>query len=145
MAAIALAVEQNLQLAVLRPFHVFGEGEGPDRLWPSLHKAALSGEDFPMTAGGQIRDFIPVEQVAQAFLRALDLPSEAFHFSPSTFASTTPVVANIGTGRPQTILEFAEHWWKEWGATGKLLPGAIPCRPNEVMRYVPEVSPPFLP
>ena len=28
---------------------------------------------------------------------------------------------------------LAEHWWKEWGATGKLLPGALPYRDNEVI------------
>jgi hypothetical protein len=28
---------------------------------------------------------------------------------------------------------LAEHWWKEWGATGKLLPGALPYRANEVI------------
>jgi hypothetical protein len=66
-------------------------------------------------------------------------PVSAFQFSTSAF----PVVANIGTGQPQTIRQFAEHWWKEWGATGKLLPGALPYRDNEVMRYVPEVSPLF--
>jgi nucleoside-diphosphate-sugar epimerase len=112
-----------------------------------------------MSPGEQISDFVPVEQVARAFLRALELPSEAFHFSPSpppvsTFPSspissfnfplsTFPLVANIGTGHPQTIRAFAEHWWKEWGATGKLLPGALPYRDNEAMRYVPEVDEKF--
>ncbi len=86
-----------------------------------------------MSPGEQIRDFIPVESVAQAFLRVLDIPLDTRH--------STPLVANIGTGKPQTLRAFAEHWWKHWGATGKLLPGALPYRPNEVMRYVPKVSP----
>lgn len=145
IAASALCREKRIDLAILRLFTVFGEGQHPVNLWPSLKRAALAGEDFPMTLGEQIRDFIAVEQVAQAFLRALDLPSEAFRFSFSTFSATTPVVANIGTGHPQTIRQFAEHWWKEWGATGKILPGTLPYRDNEVMRYVPEVSPLFLP
>jgi len=69
--------------------------------------------------------------VAQAFLKALELPPSALR---------SPLVANVGTGHPQTLLGFAEHWWKNWDAKGRLLPGALPYRDNEVMRYVPEVS-----
>ncbi len=130
IAASALCREKRVELAILRLFTVFGEGQHPSNLWPSLKKAAIAGEDFPMTPGEQIRDFIPVEDVAEAFLKSLDLPSGSFR---------SPSVANIGTGKPQTILAFAEHCWKEWGASGELLPGALPYRPNEVMRYVPEV------
>jgi hypothetical protein len=39
-----------------------------------------------------------------------------------------------------TILEFAQRWWDKWDAIGRLMPGAIPYRPNEVMRYVPELT-----
>jgi len=157
MAAYALGVENKLKMAILRPFHVFGEGEGPDRFWPSLRKAALAGEDFPMSPGEQIRDFIPVEQVAQAFLKTLDLMGrdplkrvevemlERNSPQPLNQPTAQPLIANVGTGRPQTLRAFAEHWWKKWGATGKLFPGALPYRDNEVMRYVPEVSQVFVP
>ena len=131
MAALALAVEKNLELALLRPFHVFGEGEAPARFWPSLRKSALCGEDFPMTTGEQVRDFVPVETVAAAFVSAL---------TRTDLQPGNPRIENIGTGRPQTLRAFAEHWWQIWGATGKLLPGALPYRSNEVMRYVPQVS-----
>lgn len=85
-----------------------------------------------MSPGEQIRDFIPVEEVAQAFLKAL----ATSHSIPGK-----PLLANIGTGKPRTLLEFSQYWWNHWNAKGKLLPGALPYRPNEVMRYVPEVSP----
>jgi hypothetical protein len=48
-----------------------------------------------------------------------------------------PVIRNVGTGKPQTIRQFAERWWEVWGAKGKLLPGALPYRQYEVMRCVP--------
>ncbi len=72
MGAIAFCSEKNVNLSILRLFHVFGEGEAPDRLWPALRRAALAGEDFPMTFGEQIRDFIPVEDVAAQFLDDLE-------------------------------------------------------------------------
>ena len=35
MAALGLAVDRKLSLSVLRPFHVFGEGEEETRFWPA--------------------------------------------------------------------------------------------------------------
>lgn len=131
LAAFALAVERGLELALLRPFHVYGEGGSPSRFWPALRKAALAGENFPMTLGEQVRDFIPVERVATAFIAALTRPD----LQPGK-----PRIENLGTGQPQTLRAFAEHWWQVWGAKGRLLPGVLPYRANEVMRYVPEVE-----
>ena len=51
-----------------------------------------------------------------------------------------PRVRNIGTGRPQTVRAFAEHWWREFGASGKLLVGALAYRDGEVMRFVPQID-----
>jgi nucleoside-diphosphate-sugar epimerase len=129
VAALAFAVERGLRFSLLRPFQVFGEGELATRFWPALRAAALAGKDFPMTAGEQVRDFVPVEQVAARFLAELADPPPAGE----------PRVANVGTGRPQTLRAFAEEWWGRFGATGRLLPGAVPYRANEVMRYVPEI------
>lgn len=127
IAACALAREWELELVVLRPFHVFGEGEAPHRFFPSLKAAALAGADFPMSAGEQVRDFIPVGQVARTFVDFVSHP----------LPTGMPEVHNLGTGKPQSLLEFARSWWEHWQARGRLLPGALPYRPNEVMRYVP--------
>lgn len=131
MAALGVGVQPSLRLAVLRPFHVFGEGEHPSRFWPSLKRAALAGEDFPMTRGEQVRDFVPVEQVAQRFLEVLDR---------GVADAGCPFVENVGTGHPQPLLQFAEIWWQRWEAKGKLLVGKVPYRLGEVMRYVPLVG-----
>lgn len=153
IAASALCREKNVPLTILRLFSVYGEGQHPDNIWPSLHKAAMAGEDFPMSGGEQIRDFVPVKDVAEAFLEKVLAPelqviSSAFEeASHDPLCATPPLIriTNVGTGCPQTVRAFAEHWWDKWEAKGKLLPGALPYRPNEVMRYVPEVSPLFTP
>ena len=49
------------------------------------------------------------------------------------------LVKNIGSGKPQTVYDFAQYWWKYWNATGELKFGAIPYRDNEIMRIVPEI------
>jgi nucleoside-diphosphate-sugar epimerase len=131
MAAIAMCHEKLTECIVLRPFHVFGEGEHKSRLWPSLRAAALSGADYPMTFGQQLRDFVPVAQVAATFLDVC---------TNRAVEPGRPEVHNVGTGRPTTVLAFAEHWWKEWKATGQLLPGLLPYRQGEVIRYVPALT-----
>ena len=91
----------------------------------------LAGEDFPMSAGIQIRNFIHVEDVATVFVDAL---------SRNDLQPGQPVAENLGSKNTLSVREFAEAEWKRLGATGKLLPGAIPMRPGEVMRFVPELK-----
>lgn len=131
MAAIGLAHQFNLKLIVVRPFQLYGDGEAPTRFWPSLKRAALSGSDFAMTKGEQIRDFMHVEKAASALLKL----SYNLEKMPLNFA-----LHNLGTGRPMTLLEFAQQQWKSLNAKGALLPGSIPYRSNEIMRYVPKLS-----
>jgi hypothetical protein len=50
-----------------------------------------------------------------------------------------PLVLNVGTGMPVSMRAFAESWWSRWQARGNLLPGAVPYRANEPMRFVPAV------
>jgi len=130
LAAMAFARENDLELVVLRPFHIYGEGESQERLWPSLKKAALAGEDFPMTFGEQIRDFTPVEFAAEKFI---------YYATEAIIPKGEPKIHNLGTGRSMSLNSFAEKQWKKFGATGKLKLGEIPYRKNEVMRYVPLV------
>lgn len=131
MAFRALACENQLEMLVLRIFHTYGEGELESRFWPSLRRAALAGEDLPMTTGEQIRDFMPVEDVASAFVTAI---------TRDDLKPGKPIIENLGTGRPQSIADFARAEWRKFSATGKLLFGQVPQRPNEVMRYVPKVG-----
>jgi nucleoside-diphosphate-sugar epimerase len=131
IAFIGFAAETGVQLSIHRIFQVFGEGESENRLWPSLRRAALAGEDMAMTPGEQVRDFVPVEQVAATLLDAC------------TNMAVQPSIAkivNIGTSHPHTVRQFAETWWANWNAAGKLHFGAHPYRDGEVMRYVPLVE-----
>lgn len=130
IAFLALIREAKIRGHLLRPFTVYGEGQHESNFWPSLRHAALQGHDFPMSLGEQIRDFIPVEQVAQAFLRCVE---------DTSFPAGLPVVENVGTGCPQSLIGFAAAEWKRWNAVGILKPGAIPYRSGEVMRYVPRI------
>ena len=117
------ANESKIQLFYGRIFNVFGEGQFIHNFWPSLKRAATLGEDFPMTSGEQIRDFVPVENVANRITLACSDP----------FITNQHVkIENICSGHPQSLLRFAEQEWNRLGAKGKLMPGALAQRPCEV-------------
>lgn len=125
-----LAREEKLRMSIHRIFQVFGEGEAQGRLWPSLRQAACSGEDLDLTPAEQIRDFVPVEYVAKVILDA------CFR---ADIIPGAPLVENVGTGTPQSLRQFAQHWWSHWQGRGMLRFGAKSYRKGEVMRYVPMV------
>lgn len=74
-AAATVAVGQfgasgRLDTVNLRIFSVYGPGEPAYRLVPSAIRAALNGETLPLTADGPVRDFVFVDDVCDALVRA---------------------------------------------------------------------------
>ena len=130
-AVYAFAIEHGMELCYLRIFSAYGEGQHGANFWPSLKAAALQGQDFEMTAGEQVRDYVSVEAVAKVFLTAA---------MRSDLNMTKPLVRNVGTGQAVSMRQFAEYWWHHWNSTGRLRIGALPYRANEVMRFVPEIE-----
>ncbi len=126
----AFSIEQGLELFYGRIFTAYGEGQYAGNFWPSLRRAALAGDDFRMTSGRQISDFIPVAAVASHLLAACSRPD---------VAAGVPLVVNIGSGEAMSLLAFAEREWGRFGATGRLLPASLPDRPDQIERYVPDL------
>ena len=127
----AFAIAQSLELFYGRIFSAYGEGQFEGNFWPSLRRAALAGDDFPMTSGRQVSDFIPVDEVASHLLAACARPD---------VAAGVPLVTNIGSGAATSLLAFAEAEWGRLGATGRLRPGVLPDRPDQIERYVPDLA-----
>lgn len=103
-----------------RPFQVYGPGQPEQAFIPAALRAALRGDDFPMTGGEQQRDFIFVDDVVAGLLalaQAEGIAGRAF---------------DLGTGVLHTLRAVAERIWVLTGARGSLLPGALPYRPGEV-------------
>jgi hypothetical protein len=51
-----------------------------------------------------------------------------------------PLVVNIGSGQSTSLLDFAEHQWRQFGASGKLLPGSLIDRPDQIFHCVPDLT-----
>ncbi len=114
-----------------RIFSAYGEGQYEKNFWPSLKIAADSGEDFHMTSGEQIRDFILVNDVANHLKGAI---------FRSDLKKGLPFVVNIGSGKGTKLKDFAESQWKKFNAKGKLIIGSIKSRPNEIKRMVANIE-----
>ena len=57
---------QSVNLITVRPFGVFGEGEGPTRLAPSIISSCMRGEKVKTTPGEQVRDFVNVKDLVKS-------------------------------------------------------------------------------
>ena len=124
--AVDAAHEHEVALDHLRVFNAFGPGQDPRALWPALQEAAARGIDLNLSSGAQVRDFISVGAVTDAFVAAVCHPD----------LRRGVRVRNVGTGEGTTVRRFAEQWWEHWGATAALRFGAIPDRKDEPCRLV---------
>ncbi|MGA2911974.1 MAG: NAD(P)-dependent oxidoreductase [Methanoregula sp.] len=100
-----------------RIFFLYGPFENQSRLVPSIINALLQGRSSPCTTGDQIRDYLYVEDVAEAFVRLLDSPV------------TGPV--NIGSGKPVVIREIIGLIGKKIGREELIRYGQLPTPSSE--------------
>lgn len=99
-----LQTEIPFSLIWARLFYMYGFGQSEFSLMSQLNKAVLSGEKvFKMSGGEQLRDFLPVEEVAERLL-----------FLAKTKKNIG--VVNICSGIPISIRRFVELQIKknEW-------------------------------
>ena len=129
IAAISLAIEFKLDLTVLRPFHVYGEGEDENRFWPTLKRCSKEGKNLEMTQGDQIRDF---EYVGESVKKIL------FYLQKDN-GYGNPKIVNLGTGKPKSLIKFANEEWERLGSKGLILNGKKQYRSSEIMRFVPKL------
>lgn len=59
---------QAMRVAWARVFNVTGPGEHPDRLVPTVVRRLLAGDPVDLSPGGQVRDFLDVDDVASALV-----------------------------------------------------------------------------
>ncbi len=107
----------RFSFAWARLFHLFGPGENPARLVPSIMLALREGREAQCASGRPVRDFISTQNAAAA-IAAL-----------ATSDITGPV--NIGSGAPISIAAMARLIAEIAGRPYLLRLGALPDRPNE--------------
>lgn len=114
--ALALRTILQVDIRVGRLFGVYGPGEGPNRLLPTLLARLRSGEPMPLSDGEQVRDFIHVDDVCTVLFALADAPGP-------------PPIVNVGTGRGVSVRHVCETVADVLNADASLLRfGARPRR-----------------
>lgn len=91
---VAAAETLGIGLAWARVFQPYGAGEHPARLVPSLVRELRKGRPVPVSAGEQKRDFVHVDDVADAVARLVDADGTGYW--------------NIGTGHAPAVRQVIE-------------------------------------
>lgn len=118
------------KLIILRPFGVFGEYEGIHKFIPQVIDKLTNENPVQMTLGEQIRDYIYIDDLIDAYI----------------LASTVPLknkieIINIGSGKGIAMKYLALMISNHLDVSDELLQfGAIPYRPDEMMYLVANVN-----
>jgi nucleoside-diphosphate-sugar epimerase len=122
----AWAAGVGLSAAWGRIFFLYGPHEHPDRLVASVVRALLAGEPARCSHGNQVRDYLYVDDVAEAFVALLE--------------SDVTGALNVASGEPVTLKEIVTRIGAQMERPELLALGAIPPAPTDVPRVVADVA-----
>ncbi len=132
LAVVEAARQTGLNAIVARLFGVYGAGERPWRLLPSIHDRLVRGQPVPLSEGSQVRDYLHIDDAAAGLIALAASISEA---------PRAPSIVNLCSGVGVTVRRFAETLAGALGAPRELLQfGAIPMRAREIAYLVGDVG-----
>jgi UDP-glucuronate decarboxylase len=106
----AAAARTGAGVAWGRIFFPFGPGEPATKLIPSLIRTLGAGQDFPCSHGEQLRDFIYVEDLAEAIAAVLDSDLTGW--------------VNLGSGEARSLRSVIGFFARRLGAEQRVHYGA---------------------
>jgi dTDP-6-deoxy-L-talose 4-dehydrogenase (NAD+) len=131
--ALRLRLEEFRQhhpfsLKWVRLFYMYGKGQNPRSLLSQLDRALANGENvFNMSGGEQVRDYLPVEKVAD-------------HIIAIACQKKTAGIINNCSGAPVTVKKFVEEYLKRINKNISLNLGYYPYPDYEPMRFWGDAS-----
>jgi dTDP-6-deoxy-L-talose 4-dehydrogenase (NAD+) len=106
-----------------RLFYMYGEGQPDSSLYPLLKNAVLRGElAFKMSGGEQLRDYLPVTEVARRIVQLVLLGNDIG-------------TVNICSGKPVSVRRLVEQWLSENNWEMQLNLGHYPYPDYEPMAF----------
>lgn len=130
-AALASAAPQQLKFIDIRLQQMYGPGDDSSKFIAHVIEACRQNiPSLALTMGEQLRDFIHIDDVVQAYDRILERQCE--------FAESD--VIDVGSGDTVTIRSFVEQVKQLTGAETVLDFGAVAYRANEAMLCVADTK-----
>lgn len=113
----------GMPFVMLRPTLAYGPGQAIDMFIPSLIDSLLKGQFFAMTPGEQSRDFVYIDDLVDALLKA------------AAIEEINGMIFNIGSGTPVQLSEVARMIGSMTGKEKLLKIGEKNYRCGEIMDY----------
>ncbi len=119
----ALREHHSFHLIWARLFFLYGEGQHPGSIIPQLDHAIESGAtSFDMSAGEQLRDYLPVEEAASLLAKI-------------SLQNRFEGIINVCSGEPTSIRRLVEQRIAQHGSTMQLNLGVFPYPDYEPLAY----------
>ncbi len=114
---------QPFNLVWSRLFYLYGEGQAESSLLPQLRQAVARGDAaFDMSGGEQLRDYLPVGEVAKSLVALAMKRHDAG-------------VVNVCSGQPVSVRKLVEGWIRENGWSIDLNLGRYPYPDYEPLAF----------
>jgi len=111
-----------------RLFYMYGKGQHPNSIFSQLDRALANGDKtFNMSLGEQVRDYLPVEQMAT-------------HIVNIALQNEVTGVINCCSGKPVVLKQLVEDYLKEKGQHISLNLGFYPYPDFEPMAFWGDIS-----
>lgn len=118
-----LRANRGFNLTWARLFYTYGEGQAATSLYSAIRDAVARGERvFPMTSGEQLRDYLPVTEVARLLVT---LATRSRHIG----------VVNVCSGVPISVRKLVDGWIADHGWRIDLGLGQYPYPDYEPMAF----------
>lgn len=122
----AFCQTHELSYAWPRVFFLYGPNEHPDRLVSSVIRSVLQGQEARCSHGRQIRDYLHVQDVADAIVSVLD--------------STIEGPINVGSGTAVPLRDMIVTIGRTLGREDLIRLGAIPSRANDAPLVIADIK-----
>ncbi len=120
--ALMLHSNYGFPAMVVRPGNLFGDGQNPNKFIPYVLQKLKAGETLNVTPCEQKRDFIHVDDFADAIKAII-----------RNYTMCVGEIINVSSGVSVSLKSIIEHYKKELKSTSQVNYGAIPYRENEAM------------
>ncbi len=118
-----LQKHHSFSLKWMRLFYMYGQGQNPSSLFSQLDQAIEKGEaTFNMSGGEQLRDYLPVEEMA-SYIVSVALQNQLAG------------AINCCSGKPVELKKLVKKYLEQKGSTILLNPGYYPYSEHEPMRF----------
>ena len=118
-----LQQQHFFSLKWVRLFYLYGKGQNPNSLVSQLEKAITQGDKvFNMSGGEQVRDYLPVEKVAEYLVKI-------------SLQDKVTGIVNCCSGEPVSVREFVKRYLDKINKDISLNLGHYPYTDYEPMQF----------